>query len=116
MAGTSAAPEEGQGRRSPVYWFVGLTILALLAAFLLPAVKQPLDYHNFADHRHAHGIDNFLDVVSNAGFLVFGLMALGSFASGGVLGAYGWAWVLWVSLAPLALAAGALGLARLRAA
>lgn len=49
-------------------------------------------------------------------FLVFGLMALGSFASGGVLGAYGWAWVLWVSLAPLALAAGALGLARLRAA
>ena len=64
------------GRRSPVYWFIGLTILALLAALLLPAVKQPLDYHDFADHRHAHGIDNFLDVVSNAGFLIFGVMGL----------------------------------------
>ncbi|HEX9196147.1 MAG TPA: hypothetical protein VF854_08990, partial [Azonexus sp.] len=64
------------GRRSPVYWFIGLTILALLAALLLPAVKQPLDYHDFADHRHVHGIDNFLDVVSNAGFLIFGVMGL----------------------------------------
>ena len=64
------------GRRSPVYWFIGLTVLALLAALLLPAVKQPLDYHDFADHRHAHGIDNFLDVVSNAGFLIFGVMGL----------------------------------------
>jgi len=38
-------------------------------------------------------------------FLVFGLMAIGSFASGGVLSAYGWNTVLWVSLAPIPLAA-----------
>jgi hypothetical protein len=76
MAGGSSTPEKDQERRSPVYWFIGLTILAMLAAFLLPAVKQPLDYHDFADHRHAHGIDNFLDVVSNVGFLIFGVMGL----------------------------------------
>src|SRR5690606_25900493 len=38
-------------------------------------------------------------------FLVFGLMAIGSFASGGVLSAYGWNTVLWVSLVPIPLAA-----------
>jgi len=37
-------------------------------------------------------------------FVVFGTMALGSFASGGLLTAYGWDAVLWVSFAPLALA------------
>ncbi|TAM84828.1 MAG: MFS transporter, partial [Candidimonas sp.] len=37
-------------------------------------------------------------------FIVFGLMAIGSFSSGGVLGAYGWSMVLWVSFVPLALA------------
>lgn len=41
-------------------------------------------------------------------FIVFGLMAIGSFSSGGVLSAYGWEAVLWVSFAPLALAAVAL--------
>ncbi len=54
-------------------WFIALTVLSLVAAFLLPAVRQPLDYHDFADHRHALGIENFLDVVSNAGFLIAGL-------------------------------------------
>ena len=64
------------GRRSPVRWIVALTVVAVVAALLLPAMRQPLEYHDFADHRHAYGVDNFLDVVSNAGFLVFGLMGL----------------------------------------
>lgn len=38
-------------------------------------------------------------------FIVFGLMAVGSFSSGAILGVYGWNMVLWVSLAPLALTA-----------
>lgn len=38
-------------------------------------------------------------------FIVFGLMAVGSFASGSLLAAYGWSVVLWVSFAPLLLAA-----------
>jgi MFS family permease len=52
-------------------------------------------------------------------FIVFGTMAVGSFASGGLLAAYDWNVVLWVSFAPLALAVLALsvtGLARTPAA
>ncbi|WP_295799419.1 MFS transporter [uncultured Microbulbifer sp.] len=45
-------------------------------------------------------------------FIVFGLMAIGSFASGGILGAYGWNTVLAVSFTPLALAAVAIIFAR----
>lgn len=44
-------------------------------------------------------------------FIVFGTMALGSFASGGLLTAYGWDTVLWVSFAPLAVALAALAAA-----
>ncbi|MGE0802371.1 MAG: MFS transporter [Lautropia sp.] len=48
-------------------------------------------------------------------FIVFGLMAIGSFLSGGLLSAYGWDTVLWVSFAPLVLAVGALALTKTRA-
>jgi len=41
-------------------------------------------------------------------FIVFGTMALGSFASGGLLTSYGWNTVLWVSFFPLAMAVVAL--------
>ncbi|MCB1776311.1 MAG: MFS transporter [Candidatus Competibacteraceae bacterium] len=41
-------------------------------------------------------------------FIIFGLMAIGSFSSGGLLSTYGWNTVLWVSFVPLALAAAAL--------
>ena len=44
-------------------------------------------------------------------FVIFSLMALGSFASGGLLSAHGWNAVLWVSFAPLALALVALAVA-----
>lgn len=47
-------------------------------------------------------------------FIVFGLMAIGSFSSGGLLSAYGWDTVLWVSFIPLALAVVALGVAMRR--
>lgn len=45
-------------------------------------------------------------------FIVFGTMAFGSFLSGGLLSAYGWNSVLWLSFAPLVLAAIALVTAR----
>jgi predicted MFS family arabinose efflux permease len=38
-------------------------------------------------------------------FLVFGLMVLGSFASGGLLNSYGWSMVCWVAFPPLLIAA-----------
>lgn len=44
-------------------------------------------------------------------FIVFSLMAIGSFSSGSLLSAYGWDTVLWVSFAPLALSVAALMLA-----
>lgn len=43
-------------------------------------------------------------------FIVFGVMAIGSFSSGGLLSVYGWNTVLWVSFLPLVLAAVALAL------
>lgn len=41
-------------------------------------------------------------------FVVFGMMVLGSFASGGLLTAYGWDVVIWVSFIPLAVAVAAI--------
>ena len=51
-------------------FIVGFTLLSLVAAFLVPAVPQPSGYHDFADHRAAFGVANFLDVASNVGFLL----------------------------------------------
>ncbi|MEI8657979.1 MFS transporter [Vibrio sp. Hal054] len=45
-------------------------------------------------------------------FIIFGLMAIGSFSSGGLLSAYGWQMVLLVSFVPLILAALALAAAK----
>lgn len=45
-------------------------------------------------------------------FLIFGVMALGSFLSGGILGAYGWTTLLWISFIPLAITLLALALAK----
>ena len=55
---------------------VGFSAVSVAAALLLPAVPQPLDYHHFADRRDLYGIANFLDVFSNAGFLLVGLVGL----------------------------------------
>jgi hypothetical protein len=55
---------------------VAFTLAVAAAAFLLPAVPQPTDYHDFADQRGAFGIENFLDVVSNLAFLMAGLAGL----------------------------------------
>jgi hypothetical protein len=57
-------------------YIVGFTVLSALAAFLLPALPQPVAYHDFADHRAMLGIANFLDVGSNAAFVLAGLAGL----------------------------------------
>lgn len=44
-------------------------------------------------------------------FIIFGLMAIGSFSSGGLLSSYGWSTVLWASFLPLALSVVALAFA-----
>ena len=59
-----------------IWSILALTALCVAAAFLLPAIPQPLSYHDFADHRPLFGIDNFLDVASNIGFLLVGVAGL----------------------------------------
>jgi hypothetical protein len=50
------------------------TALCFLAAFIVPAMPQPVAYHDFADHRAIFGIPNFLDVASNLAFLLVALI------------------------------------------
>ena len=58
-------------------WLLALfTLLSVAAAVLLPALPQPLEYHDFADQRSMLGVANFVDVASNAGFLVVGFAGL----------------------------------------
>jgi hypothetical protein len=57
-------------------YVVGLTVVSVLAAFLLPAMPQPHDYHDFADDRPMFGVPNFLDVSTNAAFVLAGLIGL----------------------------------------
>ena len=57
-------------------YIIGFTLLSIAAAFLLPAMPQPAGYHDFADRRARFGIENVLDVVSNAGFLLAGIAGL----------------------------------------
>jgi len=65
------------GRCGPRVWLFGaLALGGVVAAFLLPPLRQPESYHHFADARTLAGIPNALNVVSNAAFLVVGLMGL----------------------------------------
>jgi hypothetical protein len=57
-------------------FIVAFTLVCIAAALLLPAVPQPLAYHDFADHRQLLGVGNFLDVASNVGFLLVGIAGL----------------------------------------
>ena len=62
--------------RFRIAWIVGFTVVAVVAAFVVPPVSQPLDYHNFADARTMLGVPRFLDVVSNLSFLLVGVIGL----------------------------------------
>jgi hypothetical protein len=57
-------------------FLIGITVAAVALALLLPAMPQPLAYHDFADRREAYGIENFLDVTSNLAFTLAGLAGL----------------------------------------
>ena len=57
-------------------FLIGFSLLAVALAVFLPAMPQPLAYHDFADQREAYGIENFLDVTSNLAFAVAGLAGL----------------------------------------
>lgn len=54
----------------------GLTALVIAVSWFLPAIPQPLSYHNFADQRFWLGIPNFGDVASNLAFAIFGIWGM----------------------------------------
>ena len=62
--------------RKRTWLIVGLAVVAMAAAFLLPAMPQPPAYHDFADSRRMLGMANFLDVTSNAAFLLVGVAGI----------------------------------------
>jgi hypothetical protein len=55
---------------------LGSALLFGLAAMWVPAMPQPLSYHEFADSRTIWSIPNFLNVVSNLPFLAGGVAGL----------------------------------------
>jgi hypothetical protein len=50
--------------------------LCVIAAVFWPPMPQPLSYHAFVDQRPFFGVPNFLDVASNIGFVIPGLIGL----------------------------------------
>jgi hypothetical protein len=63
--------------RARVALVVGVAAVGIIAALILPPLPQSQAYHQFADGRTLLGIPNCLDVLSNAAFLVVGLLGLG---------------------------------------
>ena len=61
--------------KSPLL-LLATAILIVIIALFLPAIPQPLAYHNFADQRGWLGIPNFGDVTSNLAFAIVGLWGL----------------------------------------
>jgi hypothetical protein len=62
---------------------VGSLIACAIAAVLVPAMPQPLSYHQFADCRTFWSIPNFLNVLSNLPFLLAGGWGIGLILRGG---------------------------------
>jgi len=61
--------------KAPVLLLAPAVVIATIALLLAP-IPQPLDYHNFADHRAWVGIPNFGDVFSNLPFAIVGVWGL----------------------------------------
>lgn len=62
--------------KAPLLLLTAAAIIAAIFWLLVPAIPQPLAYHNFADHRGWLGIPNFGDVASNLPFAVVGVWGL----------------------------------------
>ncbi|BCN37926.1 membrane protein [Alicycliphilus denitrificans] len=99
LTGLSAAV--GLGGIDVAHFWATLVLLGLGWNFgFLGASALVLECHRPEERTRVQSLNDFI---------VFGLMAIGSFLSGSLLSAYGWNAVLWVSFVPLALAVVALG-------
>lgn len=105
LIGISAAV--GLGGMDVAHFWWTLILLGLGWNFgFLGASALVLECHSEAEKTRVQSVNDFI---------VFGLMALGSFVSGGILSAYGWNTVLWVSFPPLAITVVALAVLQFRA-
>jgi MFS family permease len=94
LIGLSAAVGLG-GLDVPHFWLT-LILLGLGWNFgFLGASALVLECHRPEEKTQVQSLNDFI---------VFGLMAIGSFSSGGLLSAFGWDMVLWVSFGPLVIA------------
>lgn len=107
LALTGAAALVGLAGQDVAYFWISLILLGLGWNFgFVGASALVLECHRPEERTRVQSFNDFV---------VFGTMAVGSFLSGGLLTAFGWNTVLWLSFAPLALGALALaGMARLR--
>jgi hypothetical protein len=64
------------GARLRIWLLATLTAVCVVAAFVVPAIPQPLTYHDFADCRAFFSVPNFLNVASNVPFLLAGVYGL----------------------------------------
>jgi MFS family permease len=100
LALTAAAAAAGLLGQDVTHFWWSLVLLGLGWNFgFVGASALVLECHRPEERTRVQSLNDFI---------IFGMMALGSFASGGLLTAYGWDTVLWVSFAPLALAVAAL--------
>ncbi|MBI2467253.1 MAG: alkaline phytoceramidase [Candidatus Rokubacteria bacterium] len=63
-------------RRAGVLVLVGTALAAIAAVLALPPIPQDPRYHEFADRRTILGVPNFLNVGSNAAFVLVGGLGL----------------------------------------
>jgi hypothetical protein len=69
------------------HWLVFGVVAAITSiVFLSPPIPQSEAYHHFADTRAFGGIPNALDVLSNAFFLIIGLLGMGFVSRNAVSG------------------------------
>lgn len=52
-----------------------LSLIVIVAIFLMEAIPQDLSYHNFADEREMFQVSNFWNVVSNLPYFLVGIYA-----------------------------------------
>ena len=76
------------GRAGAIGLIGGLAVLAGTGAFLIPPIPQDPAYHRLADARGWLGIPNTLNVLSNVGFVLVGVLGLGFLKSDGAAPAF----------------------------
>lgn len=102
LALTGLAAAVGLGGVDVAHFWATLVLLGLGWNFgFLGASALVLECHRPEEKTRVQSLNDFI---------VFGLMALGSFSSGSLLSAYGWTTVLWVSFLPLVISVFALGM------